>query len=263
MQSEQRLPLRSLAARGEPGAGGRSGGEGRHGRPAEEAAHPPIGLKPEEAAIAEAKLLADFQAATQDKPDFDVASTVFAAAADTLVPIPQAIFALEGLLRARQPTAGWVEIVTLHRLAERAEAIVQGKLPAQAWKPATVRKLLEVVRQGERAHARAGSPDWVRPWLDAAAKARHLGEVAFDAVGYVPPDQADGHLDRAADLYTAVVAAQDRFQSCAAAARRGPGSLARFLALSRTRSRAVSRHGPTRCTARRYSTQHWLPRRPR
>ena len=213
VNSEQRLPLRSLALEESQGRVADPAVKAAMGDLLKKRARPAIGLKPEEAAVAEAKLLADFQAATQDKPDFDVASTVFAAAADTLVPVPQAILSLEGLLRARQPTAGWVEIVTLHRLAERAEAIVQGKLPAQAWKPAAVRKVLEVVRQGERAHARAGSPDWVRPWLDAAAEARHLGEVAFDAVGYVPPDQAGGHLDRAADLYTAVVAAQDRFQS--------------------------------------------------
>jgi|GEM_PF-1715111 len=213
VKSEQRLPLRSLALEESQGRVADPAVKAAMGDLLKKRARPAIGLKPEEAAVAEAKLLADFQAATQDKPDFDVASTVFAAAADTLVPVPQAILSLEGLLRSRQPTAGWVEILTLHRLAERAEAIVQGKLPAGAWKPATVRKLLDVVRQGERAHARAESPGWVRPWLDAAAEARHLGEVAFDAVGYVPPDQAGGHLDRAADLYTAVVAAQDRFQS--------------------------------------------------
>ena len=54
---------------------------------------------------------------------------------------------LEGLLRARRPTPGWVEILTLHRLAERALAIIQGKRPEESWKPETVRKLLGV-RQG-------------------------------------------------------------------------------------------------------------------
>ena len=174
---------------------------------------PAVGLKPEEAAAAQAKLLADFQAATQDMPDLDVARAVFAAAADTTVPGPQAIIFLDGLLRARQPAPGWVEIVALRRLADRAELIALGKLAAEAWKPASVRKLLSVIRQGEQAHARAGSPGWVEPWLSAAAQARHLGEVAFDAVGFVPSDQADGHLDRATVLYSAVLATQDRYQS--------------------------------------------------
>jgi hypothetical protein len=213
LKSEWRLPSRSLAL------------EERQGRVPDPAvvsavsdlvkkhARPAIGLKPEEAAAASAKLVADFQSATQDKPDFDVARRVFEEVANITVPSPQEIRFLDGLLRARQPAPEWVEIVALHRLADRAEAIAQGKLPADAWQPSRVRKLLEVVRQGERAHARAGGPDWVRPWLDDAAVARHMGEVAFEAVGYVPPDQVDGYLDRASVLYAAVLAAQDRYQS--------------------------------------------------
>ena len=213
LSSEQRLPLRSLAL------------EVRQGRltdPAVNAAmadllkkrsQPAIGLKPEEAATADAKLLAEFQTATQNKPDFDVAATVFAGAADILAPEPRAVVFLEGLLRRRQPTPGWVEILTLHRLAEQAQAIIQGKRPSETWAPGTVRKLLGVVRQGEQAAARADSPVWARPWLDAAALSRHLGEVAFDAAGYVPSNQAEGHLDRAADLYNAVITAQEHVQS--------------------------------------------------
>ncbi len=213
VKSEQRLPLRSLALAERQGQVADPAVKAAMADLLKKRARPAIGLKPEEAAAAGARLLADFLAATQDKGDFDVASTVFSAVADTPVPVPETVLSLEGLLRARQPTVNWVEILSLHRLAERAEAIVQGRLSPQTWKPATVRKLLEVVREGERAHARAGSPHWVHPWLDAAAQARHLGEVAFDAAGYVPPEQADGYLDRAADLYSAVRAAQDRFQN--------------------------------------------------
>ena len=87
-------------------------------------------------------------------PDFDVASAVFEAAVDAQVPDARAILSLKGLLRARRPTPGWVEILTLHRLAERALAIIQGKRPEESWKPETVRKLLGVVKAGER-HAPA------------------------------------------------------------------------------------------------------------
>ena len=213
LKSEQRLPLCSLAI------------EARQGRVVDPAvtaamadllkkrAKPAIGLKPEEVATADAKLLAEFQTATQDKPDFDVASAVFEAAVDAQVPDARAILSLEGLLRARRPTPGWVEILTLHRLAERALAIIQGKRPEESWKPETVRKLLGVVKAGEQAHAHADSPIWARPWLDAAALARHLGEVAFHAAGYVPLSQAEGHLERAAGLYGAVLAAQEHFEN--------------------------------------------------
>ena len=219
---------------------------------------PAIGLKPEEAAVAEAKLLADFQAATQDKPDFDVASTVFAAAADTLVPVPQAILFLEGLLRARQPTAGWVEIVTLHRLAERAEAIVQGKLPARG---------LETGDSPESSWTSSGRvsgpmpaqalptgsvPGSTRPpRRDTSARSRSMRSATFR-----PIKLAGISIARRISIQPSLQHRIDFKVRCGCATR--PWISCRISCPISITLPSCFQHGPTPCTPRRYWTQRWL-----
>lgn len=157
-------------------------------------------MKPADVEAADARLIAEFYAALQAATDFDVAAAVFRVAAEAEGPGRDTLGFLVRLLRTRQPRPLYVETLTLQRLAA---------LPARDWRPATIRRALDVARRGELAASRAASFAWVRPLLDAAARTRHEAEALLDARGFAPLDDADSRLRQAGTALEEVLAAED------------------------------------------------------
>ncbi len=166
-------------------------------------ADPGAGLKPEDLAAARARSIAEFRKAAEGSSPIALAGSVFRAAADAVRPSPADLQFLDGLLRDRQPDPLFVETWLLRRLAALGRSISPGAWPGEA-----VRLALEAARRGEAAQSRPRSFATVRPWLEAAARERHLGEVALFAPGFAMPDEPARRLRRAVELYDAIADAQ-------------------------------------------------------
>jgi len=171
----------------------------------QERSDPGAGLKPEELAAARAKQVADFQTVASGATEFALARAVFDAAATAVRHTPADLVFLDGLLRVRQPDPLYVETLLLRRLADRAQS---GGAGAE-WPSEPVRLALEAARRGEPAHSRPRPFAHVSPWLDAAARERHLGEIALFSPGFVSADLAEPRLHRAVELYDAILAGQE------------------------------------------------------
>jgi hypothetical protein len=166
-------------------------------------AAPAEGLKPEELAAARGKQLAEFQKAAQGSTEFALAWAVFQAAAAAVRPTPADLVFFDGLLRDRQPDPLYVETWLLRRLADLARSSAPG-----AWPADVVQLALEAARRGEAAQGRPRSFTMIRPWLDAAARARHLGEIALFSPGYAPAEESERRLRHAVELCEAIAGAQ-------------------------------------------------------
>ncbi len=142
--------------------------------------------------------------------DRDLALAVFPVAADLAEPTAGSIVALDALLSARGGPR-FVETLTLHRLAEAAQADLA------AWSPALARRILALARKANHAENRPNSLDWVRSTLDDAAQARHDAEILFRERGFALPAEADTAFGRAERLYDIVLSAQDAVESARSA----------------------------------------------
>ena len=169
----------------------------------QERADPGAGLKPEDLAAARAKQVAEFQKATAGSSDFAFAQAVFHAANSARQMQAELIF-LDNLLRVRQPDPLFVETLLLRRLADLARLSASGS----DWPAEAVRLALEAAVRGEPAQSRPSSFSFVRPWLDQAARQRHLGEIALFSPGFVSIDEAEHRLHHAVELYDAIVVCQ-------------------------------------------------------
>jgi hypothetical protein len=167
-------------------------------------ADPGEGLKPDELAAARAKQLVEFQKATAGSSDFAFAQVIFQAVTASRQTPVELVF-LDNLLRARQPDPLYIETLLLRRLADRARSTAE----ASEWPAEPVRLAFEAARRGEPAQSRPRSFSPLRPWLEAAARERHLGEIALFSTGFVSIDEADRRLRRSVELYDAVVACQE------------------------------------------------------
>ena len=166
-------------------------------------ADPGVGLKPDELAAARARALAEFQKVAEGSGDFALARAVFQAAAAAPRPSPGDLQFLDGLLAGRQPEPRYVETWLLRRLA-----VLGRSTSAGAWSPDAARLALSSARLGERAQALPRSFAPVRPWLEAAARERHLGEVALFAPGFAPADEPGRRLRHAVEIHDSVAGAQ-------------------------------------------------------
>jgi hypothetical protein len=162
------------------------------------------GLKPDELVAARAKQVSEFQKATAGSSDFAFAQAIFHATTSAWH-MPAELVFFDKLLRVRQPDPLYIETLLLHRLAKRAESSAD----VSEWPAEPVRLALEAARRGEPAQSRPRSFAILRPWLEAAARERHLGEVALFSPGFVSIDEAARRLHRAVELYEAIVACQE------------------------------------------------------
>ena len=152
----------------------------------EDRADPGEGLKPDELAAARAKQLVEFQKATAGSSDFAFAQAIFHATTSSRQ-MPTELIFLDKLLRVRQPDPLYIETLLLRRLADRAQPRADGS----EWPAEPVRLALEAARRGEPAQSRPRSFSPLRPWLEAAARERHLGEIALFSPGFVSVDEAE------------------------------------------------------------------------
>ncbi len=168
-------------------------------------ADPGQGQKPEELAAARTKQAAEFQKATAGASEFALAWAVFHAAAMVVHPTPADLVFYDGLLRGRQSDPLYIETLLLRRLADRAGSAESGT----EWLADPARLALEAARFGEPAYSRPRSFSLLRPWLDTAARERHLGEIALFSSGFAPAHEADARLRRATELYAEISTCQE------------------------------------------------------
>jgi hypothetical protein len=166
------------------------------------------GPKPAEADAAIAKLSDEFHKATRPATEFALASAVIQSVRPDVQPVPADVVFLDGLLRARQPEPLYVETLLLRRLSARAAA----SPTVAGWPAEAARLAIEVGLLGERAQSRPRSFAPVRPWLELAARERHLGEVALFSPGFVKLAEAERRLRRASELYSSVLTCEDTIE---------------------------------------------------
>ncbi len=140
--------------------------------------------------------------AAKDASDRDLALAVVRVAAELPEPSSKVVIALDNLLKARGAPQ-FVETLVLRRLADSAEAD-----PA-SWSPSLAHRVLDVTRKAAKAENRPISLDWVSQSLDAAAQARHDGEVMLAEPGFASREAAETLLGQAERLYEAVISSQD------------------------------------------------------
>ena len=168
-------------------------------------ADPGQGLKPDDLVAARAKQVGEFEKATQGASKFSLARAIFQAAAADVDPTPADLVFYDGLLRGRQPDPLYIETLLLRRLADRA----RGAGPGTEWPSESVRVALEAAQRGEPVYARPRSFSLLRPWIDRAARQRHLGEILLFSPGFAPEREAESRLRRASEFYYAVSPAQE------------------------------------------------------
>ncbi len=145
-----------------------------------------------------AKFASDLLARQKGRPEIDLASAAFGAAADLDSPRPEAIRFLDAVLAQAQPQPMFVETLALRRLAETS------LLPG--WSPESARRLLELVREGEKAEANLASFSWSSALLQVAAAKRTDAEALFFSPGFAPRDRADRLVRQALDGYQRALA---------------------------------------------------------
>jgi hypothetical protein len=147
-------------------------------------------------------------AALKDQDPFDVAAAVFQAATEDADPRPERLRTLDAFLRALQPQPLFAETVLLRRLAERAV-----RTGGSAWPAGTVRRALDVARQGEPTYGDVQAAPQVLGQLEVAAQRRYEGEaLLFAGQGYAAPEEADRAFQAAAEAYDAARRSLDAVQ---------------------------------------------------
>jgi hypothetical protein len=186
------------AAKAEPAAkAGEKGAEKAAEKGGEKAAEKAAPEKP--AADAAEKL--------QAKPHIDVATAAFDLIAADTDPKPDKIRKVNAILQAQEPRPRFVETLFLARLGELA-----GQVPEGQWPKDTVRRALDVVRNGERAASRPEVFAWIRGQLDEASQHRLQGETLLFSRGYAALDEADEALRKAATAYDICLAHANTLQ---------------------------------------------------
>ena len=130
--------------------------------------------------------------------DRNLAWAVFLTATADPRPSPEKILLLDGILRKRHREPLYLETLALRRAAEQADQSSPGgpersSSNLRAWRPQAIHGGLEVARLAGLAENRPVPLNWVRPFLEDAAQARHEAEIMLWQPGYAPPESACGH----------------------------------------------------------------------
>lgn len=159
-------------------------------------------LKPDEAAKAQAKIVADFQAKLKNKSPLALRFAVFQKALSLGEPSPADLLQLDRLLRPLQfeGQPEYVETLILRQLAQLGEKIEPGRWPA-----ALAGLMLEVTDRGEKAASQFRAFPWVAQPLQLAANLHHQGALLFWADGYAASEEARLALTSAKQRYEAIL----------------------------------------------------------
>jgi hypothetical protein len=164
-------------------------------------------LKPDKAADAQSKVIAEFLAKHKEKTPFQLGWGVMELIAEQVNLEPDAIRVLAAVLSANQPRPVFAETLMLNEVAELTR-----QMDAKAWPTATARRMIEASLLGERASAQLAAFPWLMQGLDAAAQSRHDGSALFHARGYAPLALADARLRDALRQYESLQAQGDTLE---------------------------------------------------
>src|SRR5262249_24065146 len=191
--------------------------------------------KPEDADKITKQLADELLAKLKGKSHFELAWAAFESAVNEPNPTSHTIRLHDYLVHSQQPQPQYVETLVLRRLAN-----LVGQTPVN-WPMRTVRRLLEVVRLGERAAAAPRLFPWAPDALEEAAQLRHDGEVLFWSRGYASGDEADELLKKAENAYTVLLSQQVAIRAAQATVDQAFAVLPRYVRYLES----VARYEPT------------------
>jgi hypothetical protein len=159
---------------------------------------------PEAAQKARETLKTGFLTAVKQRPPLEVVQAIVGRAYRLPEPKPETVAFLAELVQQVEPEPRYVETLTLRQLAATGSEA--------PWKPATLRRILQVLEAGEQAAAHPRSSPWVHRQREVAARKRHEAERCWTAPGFVAPAVTEQLLDASLDAYRSIRGEQNEIE---------------------------------------------------